>query len=325
MSRLAIVALFALAAPVRAEWVVEDRIELPLSGVPIDLAPYASEDEENVRFVLSGTYTFLLDGAELDAMGGQLGERHDPSLAMVALPPGARVIDEDRAAHRYTIEAPRSASMPIALRIAPLAMRHLITASEARANLQGSIALEHVAQPPTPAPSAVVVERASSVPIGAWLAGLLGFGALGGAAAWVSKRRRDPAAVLSRRAHRARAAIARECAALGPAFDPVSSSATRLLEATEQAASHDRALRDALSRTSWTQAAGDRAALAERTAQARSRLQELVLRLESIATQLAGRRADASRAVGIDALVSELEDDFDAAASAEDELAHLAH
>lgn len=315
--------LLSIAAPAAAqEWTVAERIALPLEG-PIDLASVARPDEDPMRIVITGSYTFLLDGSEIDAVGVEHGDRREAGV--VALPPGSRVIDSDPVAHRYTIEIPRAASMPMSLRIGPLAMRHLITVSEARANLQGAIHVEHLVPPPPPPPAmAVVASEASNVPIVYWLAGVLGIGLIGAGGVWQAQRRREPVAILVRRAQRARRAIARECATLGPAFDPVSASALRLLEATEQTAAHDRALAAAIARTEWAAGAKeDHAKLLERKATARKRLIELVTRLEQTATQLAGRSADAARAMGVDSLLDELGTDLDAASEAEEELAHI--
>ncbi len=328
MRRAAIAALLLFAAaPASAQWTVAHRAALPPSGEPIELAALARPDEETVRVRLSGSYSFLVDGSEIDALGARrAGEEDVSGPSLVALPPGARVIERDPALHRYTIEIPRAASMPVALNPAPLAMRHLITVSEARASLQGAIFVEHLVPPPPPPPAmAVVAREASAVSPLAWLGagaallGLFGLGAVG------VRRRRDPVLALLRRARRAQRAIERECAGLGPAFDPVAASTARLLEAAERSEHHRREVERALSRTAWTSAAtAERARLHEQSEGARKRLAQIAQRLEQTVTALAGRRAAAHRAEGVDTLLGELEGDLDAAVSAEEELARLA-
>lgn len=322
-----VAALVLVAAPAAAQWTVAHRAPLPASGEPIDLAALASPHEETVRVRLSGSYSFMVDGSEVDALGARRAGEDDVSgPPLVALPPGARVVERDPALHRYTIEIPRAASMPVALNPAPLAMRHLITVSEARANLQGAIFVEHLVPPPPPPPAmAVVAREASEVSPLAWLGGGAGLLAFFGLAALGVRRRRDPVLALLRRARRAQRSIERECAALGPAFDPVAASTARLLEAAERSEHHRREVERALSRTAWTSAAtAERARLHEQSEGAQKRLSQIAQRLEQTVTALAGRRAAAHRADGVDALLGELEGDLDAAVSAEEELAHLA-
>lgn len=316
----------AFTCPARAEWIVAHRLALPLDGAPIDLADLAAPDEDPVRIELEGSYTFLLDGSEIDALGVHGAERRDASAPLVVLPEGARVIESRPDVHRYTIEVPRTASMRVGLNVLPLAMRHLVTPTEARANLQGAIHLAHlVPPPPPPAAASVVVEEAGRVPAGAWLGGALGasmFALLG----WVGLRRRGhPMRVLLRRARRAERAVAAECAVLGPAYDPVAASSARLLEAAVRTEVHWRAVDRALAKTAWASAAaGERARLHEQGEGVRRRLAQIVTRLEQTATMLAGRSADAEGVSDVDALLGELGDDLHAAVSAEEELDRFA-
>jgi hypothetical protein len=313
-----VLALAPLAA--RADWTVAHRAPLPVDGTPIDLAAIAGPDEDPVRIELTGSYSFLVDGSEIDALSRTASGVRDVSAGFVRLPAGARVIASDETAHRYTIEVPRAASMPIALDATPLAMRYLITAREARANLQGSIELAHLAPPPPPPPaSEVAIEAASSFPWIGWASIAAGLAIILGAFALGMSRRRDPVHALVRRADRARAAIGRECAALGPAFDPVFTSADRIADAAARTATHHRAQRAALARTADLRGGdSDRAHIAERAQASFESLRDLVQRLEGIAARLAGQTAETLRANDVDSLVDELGSDLEIALEAQE-------
>lgn len=330
MSRAIVIALALLvAAPAAAQdrWTVAHRVALPMSGAPIDLATLVGPGEEPVRIALTGSYSFAVDGSRVDAFGAHSPRRSDVAEgAFVILPPGTRIIARDPVAHRYELEIPRSRSMPIAFNVMPLATRHLMTASEARASLTGVIELEHLVPPDPPPPvAAVVVEEASAVSPFSWVGGGLGLGALFGLGLVLARRRRDPMLALLRRAWRAQRSIAAECAELGPAFDPVAASTLRLFEAAERSETHRRHVESAIARTQWaTSATAERARLHEQSERARLRIVDIVTRLEQTATTLAGRRAEAASATGVDALLGELGDDLDAAVSAEEDVARLA-
>ncbi|MGE3632344.1 MAG: hypothetical protein AB7P00_20760, partial [Sandaracinaceae bacterium] len=191
--------------------------------------------------------------------------------------------------------------------------------------ISNAIVLEHLrfVTPPTEAEIAVnhATSRASSVPAPAWAFGGLSALSLGFFGFVFARRRREPSRALLRRAARARAAIAKEVVALGPAFDPVTASADRLYEAATQQRTHYVALSAALERTAWTEASRRRMELSAKRAESFARLGELADRLEDTATHLAGRAADADRARGIDTILSRLDTDLGAAVEAEDELA----
>ncbi len=324
MRALLAFALVSLAAlPASADWTVAERVSLPPGGAPVDLAVYVRPGEETVRLRIAGTVSFAVDGSEIDAVSRNVGgTRDEASGPFVMLPPGAILVESDPVAHRYTFEAPAAPTMPIAFNLPRLAMRHLLTASEAAAQLNGALEVEHMVPPPTAteAAAAHVDRAASSIPAAAWAGGSLGVFLLGGLGFVWSRRRRDPVATLLRRAARAQASIAREVIALGPAYDPVSASADRLHEAARQHAAHHRALDKALERTAWAGAQRRRVELTAKRAEAFAHLGELVDRLEDTATQLAGRNADADRARGVDQLVARLDLDLGAALDAEDEL-----
>ncbi len=325
-----LVLALCLAAPsiamAQAEWTAAQRVPLPLDGAALDLASLAAPHEDRVRVRLSGSVSFGYDGSTLDAMGRTVAGTRDVTAGpYVVLPPGSRVLEADPAAHRYVVEIPRSASMPISFNAIGLATQNMLTLTEARRHLVGAIEVEHlVPPPPPPSPAARAVASAAGVPGLAWAGvggGLFLFAGLG---LGLGLRRRDPIRALVRRATTARRAIGREVLALGPAFDPVAASAERLLEVARQHAAHHASLDAALARTramASESAEAQRMSLSAKRGEARARLEAMVARLEELATELAGRNADASRARGVDALIAELGADLDAAVAAEEELA----
>ncbi len=315
-------------AMAQAEWTVAERVALPSSGQPIDLGNLVQTHEETVRVRLRGSLTFNHDGSQIDAMGRTVGGTRDVTGGpFVVLPAGSVVVESDPEAHRYTVEIPRAASMPIRFNVFGLATRNLLTVTEARALLVGAIEVEHLVPPPPPPPAPSAVAQAQRSASGVPLAGWVGLGGglllLGFAGFAFMRRQKDPILELVRRAVRARDAIGREVVALGPAFDPVAASAERLLEVARQHAAHHASLERALDRTSSMEsdaAKQRRLGVAASKGEVRAKLDSLVARLEDTATELAGRNADAGRARGVDALVAELGADLDAAVQAEQEL-----
>lgn len=319
---LALVVLLC-AAPAAAQegWTVAQRMRLPDGGQVLDLAPLAAAHEDFVRIRLVGSYSFGVDGSEIDAMARTVGGTRDVTAGpFVVLPPGSRVIAEDPAAHRYTIEIPRSRTMPIHFNVLGLATRYLMTPTEVMSNMVGAIEVEHLVPPPPPPTATQQVARtASAVPVMAWVGGGSGALLLLGLGFVLARRRRDPIRELLRRARRANTAIAREVVALGPAYDPVAASAERLHEAAGQHAEHHRAIGRALARTA-SMASKRRGELAVKRDDARVELETVVDRLEDTATQLAGRTADSDKVRHVEALVSALDIDLSAAVEAEEEL-----
>lgn len=326
VARLALA--LCLAAPsiamAQVEWTAAQRMALPLDGAALDLAALAAPHEETLRVRLTGSVSFGYDGSTLDAMGRTVSGTRDVTAGpYVVLPPGSRVIEADPDAHRYVVEIPRSAVSRISFNAIGLATQNMLTLTEARAHLVGAIEVEHlVPPPPPPSPAARAVASAERVPGLAWAGAGSGLFALVGLGLVLGRRRRDPIRALLRRATTARRAIGREVLALGPAFDPVAASAERLLEVARQHAAHHASLDAALARTREMGAAeAQRMSLSAKRGEARARLEAMVARLEELATELAGRNADASRARGVDALIAELGADLDAAVAAEEELA----
>jgi len=336
MSRAGALALALLGASVAtaasaqeaepAQWTVAERAALPSSGAPFDLANLVTTHEETVRVRLSGSLSFGYDGSQIDAMARTVGGTRDVTDGpFVVLPAGSVVIEADPETHRYTVEVPRAPQMPVRFNVFGLATRNLLTVTEAQAQLVGAIEIEHLVPPPPPPTVAAQVEQtAEGIPTLAWAGGgsamllLLGLGFVFG------RRKQDPIRALVRQAERSAAAIGREVIALGPAFDPVAASAERLLEVARQHAAHHASLERALERTSnmaSDAAKKRRLGVAASKGEVRDKLEALVARLEDTATELAGRSADAGRARGVDALVSELGNDLEAALQAEEELA----
>ena len=326
---LLVAGLLGSAATATAQWTVTSRTPLPRVGPGMTLQPAAGSGEGPLRIALVGSYTSLLDGSEIDALGSEVGGVRDPLIGpLVSMPPGSQLIEEDPSAHRYVFEVPRAASTPLRLNLFGLASRHLVTVSEADASLRGAIFVEHLVPPPVmagepgpdPLPGVTRVESSGATWLG--VAGVTLTLALIGLV--VVRRRRRPLRQLIRRAERAHGVIATEVLAIGPAYDPVAASAARLLEAARQSALHSRSLTAAVERTAWmesTDAAAQRMRLVAKRADADARLEEIVARLEATATRLAGQAADASRAEGVERMVSELAVDLDAAFEAESEVA----
>ncbi|MCA9608972.1 MAG: hypothetical protein KC619_25400 [Myxococcales bacterium] len=319
-------ALVPLGASAQGEWTAAQRVALPLDGAPIDVGGMAASHEDTVRLRLSGSVSFNYDGSEIDALGRTVSGTRDVTAGpFVVLPPGSVVVESDPAVHRYVVDVPRTAVMEVRFNAMGLATQHLLTLSEARAQLVGAIEVEHlVPPPPPPSVPAQVVERAEGVPALAWAGGGAGLLFLAGLGFLFGRRRKDPIRALVRRAETARAAIGREVVALGPAFDPVAASSERLVEVVRQHAAHHASIEAALARTasmSSESAGARRMSLSAKRGEVRAKLESVVGRLEETATELAGRNADTARARGVDALVAELAMDLDAAVSAEEELA----
>lgn len=336
MSRAAFLAVWLCAASVSAQaaestetetrWTVAQRMSLPVSGQPIDLARLATAQEESVRIVLEGTLTFGPDGSGIDAMGRFVGDTRDVTAGpFVIFPPGAVVVDEDPVAHRYTVDVPRTAHMPLGFNVLGLATRHLMTATEARSSLIGAIEVSHLVPPPPPPPAPVRMARAAAgVSPLYFVGGGAGLIVLFGLVVAAARRRKDPIVELLGRAARAKRAVAREVVALGPAFDPVAASAERLHEAALQHSAHHASIAEALGRTAKMasdEARARRRGLEAKMDEVRAKLRGLVARLEDTATELAGRNADTGRACGVEAFVAELGADLEAAVEAEEELA----
>ena len=149
--RALLAAALALATTVSAHaqdaWTVAQRMSLPVSGAPIDLASMAAPHEETVRVRLSGTVSFTYDGSEIDAMGRTSNGTRDVTAGpFVVLPAGSSVIESDPVAHRYTVEIPRSSAMELRFNAFGLATANLLTISEAQAQFVSDIRTQDKAQ-----------------------------------------------------------------------------------------------------------------------------------------------------------------------------------
>ncbi len=311
--------IVGVAEPAAAQS-VRRRLVLPPDGMPVDIAPLALTADEPMRVVISGTLSSSLDGSEIDALERRVGDRLiEAEGPFVLLPNGTRLVEADREIHRYVFEIPRSAHMPVAVHLAPLAVRHLVTLSELERSCTGALELEVLGEPTRPPMSSRLVGKraaTSSRPLwqvcvpagGGTLAILFALGLV------VWRRRRAPAErSLIRRCEAANRAIAREVKGLGPAFDSVAEAGGRLLESAVRMRSHLDETRGALSRTGHLRAEGARMARAQlRTQECRTLacLQGIAERLEATAADLAARQAGRSRVRDLDQVIAALDQEL---------------
>jgi len=303
---LALVLLFAPDAA-WAEWSAPMRVPEDGRTLVVGRTP------QPTRIRVSGTVTSSIDGATLD--GATVLEGGVP---FVLLPVEARLVRADPLAHRYEYALPAGAQIRAALHVGGLAARHLVTASEATASLQGGIFLDDDVRRPS-LPAATEPEGAGDIAIAATLV-LPGF-FLGGLAFW--RRRRRVERSLERRARIAARRVAREAAPLGPAFAEVVRSARALLVpvAALRCAAQDAA--QAVARTSFARAPGAasiREGLVARREDSLRRLRALADRLEETATDLASHAVGTVPEGEIDRVVEALRRDLDAAVDAEIEV-----
>jgi hypothetical protein len=328
MTKTALLALVTLLASgaAHAQDSIRWRGALPLDGRGIDAVSAAAPGTRMVRIALSGTMSCSIDGSEIDALSRFVGTlRDDATGPFVRLPRDARLISSDPASHRYVFEIPADATEGIALDIAPIAARYLITPTEARSSLIGAIEVE-VLDPPVPLAGYVGLERAPAstlLPLGLIAGGVAGIPLLFGLGALVRRRRRSrPELALISRAERARAAIRRESDALGLAFVEVATSGERLFDSARAAAHHVEQLRDASRRTkdlTSTSAEERRAEIRVQQTEALARLSQIVDRLEGTAARLAAHRADHARVRNVEATVTDLASELETALSADTE------
>lgn len=347
MSRLlglaTLLVITAAGLPAVAE-VVSQRVVLPANGIPVDLAPLLGSGSGHVpvRIVITGTLSSSLDGSEIDAMGRRVGERFiEAEGPFVRLPPGARLIESDPEIHRYLFEVPRQTPLPVALHLAPLAARHLVTLSELEQRCTGAFEVELLETAPSsvtmsdsihpaPAPPALLTaSRPPAPPLSRWTLtepGLVAqFGAgvafllLLGALALHQRTRKSVATDLMRRCRVASRTVEREARALGPAFDHVIAASVRLVETALQAKDHLNAARSALHRTESLRADGARTTrgqLLEQQRRALGCMKGIAERLEETAAGLAVYRADQAQVLDADDLVGALDAELETAVTA---------
>ncbi|MCC7535523.1 MAG: hypothetical protein IT379_04895 [Deltaproteobacteria bacterium] len=231
----------------------------------------------------------------------------------------------DETAHVYVVELPRSGPTTIALHVAPLATRHLVTLSEAQRSLSGAIELAVIDPPPTATESAVasVEDHVSGISWVAVPAALGVLGVLGALGLVLTRKRRRPEALLERRVKEALARLEREAVGAGPAFEEVIGTCRRLAGKSGEIRKHVEEIDRAIERTAWAKqspgAQSQRDALRKEKAAALAQLRTLAERIEETATALAAHRAGRTGAKGIEDLLGHLRHDLETAVSAEDE------
>ena len=321
-------ALAIYALPASSE-VVLSRFALPSNGSPVDIAPLVADLEGPVRIVLSGTLSSSLTSSEIDALaliGG--GRRDESSGPFVRLPPGARLIESDPDISSYIFEVPTDGPLPLALHLAPLAARRLVTSSEMEASCTGAIEVEVVGPHPVPVSGAVAAKDTVSrtiVPsppllIGSSAAVLL-LMSIGGVL-FRRRGRRPSTARLIRRCRAADREVRKEASGLGPAFGYVSSASAELLEAALKSRDHLTTLRSAKKRTARLEARDavmERERLARRQQTTMDHLEGITERLEATAAELTARRAEQTRVMNVEELVTELTGELETAVAATEE------
>lgn len=281
-----------------------------------------------IRVVVRGTLTCALDGSEIDALEVVTPTRTLADVSPLVFPEGTQLV-ERRGDHAYLFEVPPGRGTSIALNVAAIAGRHLVTASEARSAITGAIMVEVLGAPAAPVastPALAVVEPASTQPLA--LAGaavglpMLAFGLF-----LATRRRRAPEAELIARATRAQRAIVREARTLGPAFDGALVSAETLFASAIRQRAHLAELDRALARTGWVSSAGAAAGLdvlRARRAEGVARLDAIVARLEETVVRMAACVADRTAIADLARDLERLRGELEVGESVEQELASIA-
>lgn len=290
-----------------------------------------------VRVVVRGTLSSALDGAEIDGMRVITAARIDDAQQPLVFPDGTRLVSV-RGAHEYVLDVPAGAGSTIALNVPALAGRHLVTASELRSAISGAIFVDVLSDvapaapaaggPAAAATAAGIPNRSAQMSAAAVAGGALGVPLLGFALLVAARRRRRalPEDALMLRARRAQSAIVRESRELGAAFDGALASAEALGDAARRQREHLVELDRALERTAWVRAEGasaERAALLARRADATSKLEAIVARLEETVVRMAACVADRSAIVGIERDLARLRGEVEVGESVEQDLAAL--
>lgn len=290
------------------------RFTLPLDGTPVDLAQLASCSSGVLRVEFSGTVSSSIDGSELDAVSRWEGPTQQPWVGpFVLLPAGSRMVESDPVGRRYVFEVPCTDAMPVRFDVMPLAIRRLVSRTEADRTLQGAIEAE-ITVPGFPTLRA---DRASMTVHWA-MAGTVAAGLV-----MLRRRRNREELRLQRRAKTLASGIRRHVRSLGPAFGGVEASSFKLLEVI-------RALREEVEQTRHTlhqiamlgeSAASERREwLVSRETSALERMRLLVKRLEQLVAQLASHALESRTPADVDTLLRCLEDEVARAVRAEREL-----
>jgi hypothetical protein len=304
---------------------------LPLDGRPVELAVGPDPAGGPVLVMIEGTLTSTYDGSELDALhrrearqGAPGGLQWQVDGPFVRLPPGTRLVEADLGAHRYLFEVPRAPLLSIAVDLAPLAMRHLVTRSEIIASCHGALQMSVFGEPSESLVDEARGGAAAGLSARAPLfgGGLLALLTMIGGARTLRRWRRTPERLLSARARAAAQVLEAEGAALGPAFSHVVGAAGELVQTVQSGQGRLRELREARRRLRRLDAAGARErreALERREAQTLEELHTLTSRLEETAAQLAACRVEQRCAVDTEALSRALKDELDLALTAAEE------
>lgn len=300
-------AMLAASFPASAQ--PSQRISLSLDGAPVEV----NEGEE---VVLEGTVSSLHDGSEIDAFARRTSDlEFTGDGPFVNLPEGSEVLEADPAAHRYRVRIGRDGEVSFAVQ--RLAMRQLLTRSEATSYLRGgfdlSVPLDAAAAPD------VGREEMATSPAPWWpLLGLLLLLAAG--AVVISRRRKTgPYPKLIQRGARALAAVGAEARRLGPAFAPVVESTASLQDGLRAMRGHAAAIASAERRIvgEGVESAAKRAALVEEGGDTLERARALVDRMEGVAAHLAAAVAEHARAGGVDDALAMLGSDLSIALEAD--------
>jgi hypothetical protein len=308
---------------------VSERLVLPLDGRPLDVAPFARPFDGRIRIVIDGAVFSSVDGNAYDAFTRRVGDRVlQEDGPFVLLPPGARVLESDPIAHRYTVELPARATAPLAFATSKLVSRYFLPRSEVAHRLDGKITVEVLAPTASPAASTAPPSFEASLaqptppedggdPLGFWVA----LFSMPLPLLWLLRRSPEEQRQL-RRIERAMRAIDAEAHRLGPAFLPVISAARRVSDAADGIGRDAKRARAAYRRTAWVEssAAGlRRQEVQEREGELVHRLSKLAEQLEVLATELTAVDLDGASTRRLSTRLRDLMQELEEAVAARNE------
>ncbi len=305
-----------------AEWVVLRRAVLSPSAPLLELNSGLAEERipagTTVRVRLHGSVTDGFDGAEIDALGRGVSGTFEPTDRWVGRPPSAHLVSSDATSHDAIYELGPNTDLRFSLNVVGLAGSHLVTASEMRGRLDGSIEVQLlVPASAIPEDAPISVASAPSAPEGM---GLLPYGVGGGgllaalALGFFFRKRTEvpPEVELEARAKRAHQKLVKDAKGLGPQFEGVVAPGDKLLDAAKRSRDHlseiDRSLKD----TAFVKSAAAEARLAdlrEDRKRALERLSDVVSGLEEAVVRLAASRADRAAVTDIAGALSKVHDE----------------